>query len=412
MKTLNENKNGKVVTFDFDNTIVFSHDQIGENGEQDWMVGGANPYTIGLIKKFKSKGYTVFIVTSRQQHLERPQDNVKKALQDLKLEVDGVFYTNGDRKAKKLYELGSSMHFDDDPKEHEAVVAYRKLHKDFDIVIKYPDEGLKNINEASKGFIITSDDRYIILKRSDSQEWDVPGGHMMSGEAPNYAFYRECKEETGLSLTRVDYLSTVEVTYKSKSMPIHYFTGKTQYSSDDIDRVIELQWENEDYFVGNLEDMYKKLREPCTKNFQNALKFLDNPGIIEEIEVYQKKVRKGHQKKKEKTVGQGGNEFLGSSGIEKVTDLSRSKSAPPGFGGLEEEKVKKNIKINLVDEIDEKKKRKKRKKRKKSHQPTHKRSKKYFGSGFYDLGLLHGISSPVSSGDSGGDGGGDGGGGE
>ena len=43
MKTLNENKNGKVVTFDFDNG-VFSHDQIGEDGEQDWMVGGANPY--------------------------------------------------------------------------------------------------------------------------------------------------------------------------------------------------------------------------------------------------------------------------------------------------------------------------------------------------------------------------------
>ena len=102
MKTLNENKNGKVVTFDFDNTIVFSHDQIGEDGEQDWMVGGANPYTIGLIKKFKSKGYTVFIVTSRQQHLERPHDNVKKIIDDLKLEVDGVFYTNGDRKARKL----------------------------------------------------------------------------------------------------------------------------------------------------------------------------------------------------------------------------------------------------------------------------------------------------------------------
>ena len=48
--------------------------------------------TIGLIKKFKSKDYTVFIVTSRQQHLERPHDNVKKILQDLKLEVDGVFY--------------------------------------------------------------------------------------------------------------------------------------------------------------------------------------------------------------------------------------------------------------------------------------------------------------------------------
>ena len=81
-------------------------------------------------------------------------------------------------------------------------------------------------------------------------------------------------------------------------MPIHYFTGKTQYSSDDIERVIELQWENEDYFVGNLEDMYKKLREPCTK--QNALKFLDNPGIIEEIEVYQKKLEKVIKKRKKK----------------------------------------------------------------------------------------------------------------
>ena len=37
-------------------------------------------------------------------------------------------------------------------------------------------------------------------------------------------------------------------------------------------------------------------------------------------------------------------------------------------------------------ELDEKKK------RKTSHQPTHKRSKKYFGSSFYDFGLLHGDS--------------------
>ena len=51
-------------------------------------------------------------------------------------------------------------------------------------------------------------------------------------------------------------------------------------------------------------------------------------------------------------------------------------------------------------ELDEKKK---RKKRKKSHQPTHKRSKKYFGSSFYDFGLLHGDS---AGGDAGGDGGG------
>ena len=40
------------------------------------------------------------------------------------------------------------------------------------------------------------------------------------------------------------------------------------------------------------------------------------------------------------------------------------------------------------------------------HRPTHKRSKKYFGSSFYDIGLLHGQSSSDNGSDSGGDGGG------
>ena len=401
MKSLNENKNGKVVTFDFDNTIVFSHDQISEDGEQDWMVGGANPYTIGLIKKFKNKNYTVFIVTSRQQHLERPHDNVKKIIDDLKLEVDGVFYTNGDRKARKLYELGSSMHFDDDPKEHEAVVAYRKLHKDFDIVMKYPDEGLSDINEASKGFIITSDDKYICLKRSDSHEWDAPGGHMRSGETPNYAFYRECKEETGLSLMRVDYLGAINVTFRGNTMPINYFTGRVQYSSDEISKVIDLQWENEDYFIGNLAELNEKLQEPHTKNFKNTLSFIENGNLVKEMEIYQKKMVKGHEKKKKKMIGLGNVKTTGAKGLKKVTDYKRSKSAPPLGEEKDLKSSKNNIKIKITDKIDEKK-------RKKKNRPSHKRSKKYFGSSFYDYGVLHG----QSIGSSGDPGGGDGGGGE
>lgn len=402
MKSLNENKNGKVVTFDFDNTIVFSHDQIGEDGEQDWMVGGANPYTIGLIKKFKSKDYTVFIVTSRQQHLERPHDNVKKILQDLKLEVDGVFYTNGERKARKLYELGSSMHFDDDPKEHEAVVAYRKLHKDFDIVIKYPDEGLKDINEASKGFIITSDNKYLILKRSDTHDWDVPGGHMRSGETPNYAFYRECKEETGLSLTRVDYLNTVVVTYRGDSMPIHYYTGKVNYSSEEIPKVIDLQWENEDYFIGDIKDLEQKLLEPCTKNFENAFNFVMELGHLVEIEKFQKKMFKGHQKKKKKLIGLGHSATTGAAGLERIKDFTRSKSAPPLGEEIDNKKDDKLIKINIVDDIEEKKRRKKKRKNKKR---KNKRRSRSYGS-FFPYGY-----SDFSSSDAG-DGGGDGGGGE
>ena len=357
MKTLNENKNGKVVTFDFDNTIVFSHDQISDDGEQDWMVGGANPYTIGLVKQFKQRGCTVFIVTSRNQAIERPHDNVKTLLDQLEIEVDGIFYTNGERKARKLYELGSSIHFDDDPKEHEAVVAYRKLHKDFEIIMKYPNEGLKDIHEASKGLIITSDDHYIILKRSDTHDWDVAGGHMMSGETPNYAFFREVKEETGLSLTRVDYLDTVQVTYKQETMPIHYYTGKIQYSSDEIESVIELSWENEDYFVANLQELVEKLKEPCTQNFKNALQFLEEATMIREM-------------------------------VEIADDTK-----------------KKMVKVNIVSDVDEKKKKKKKKRKNK------RKSQRGFGtySSFFPYGGYGGSTIDVGSA---GDGGGDGGGGE
>ena len=68
----------------------------------------------------------------------------------------------------------------------------------------------------------------------------------------------------------------------------------------------------------------------------------------------------------------------------------------------DKEKLKKEEVDQPIEEqeLDEKKK---RKKSKKSHQPTHKRSKKYFGSSFYDFGLLHGDS---AGGDAGGDGGG------
>ena len=341
MRQLKESKNGNVVTFDFDNTIVNSHEQIGEGGEKNYEHGGVNPYIVSLIKKFKQKGYTVFVVTSRHHAFELPNQTVAEQLEKLKIKVDGVFYTNGEKKAKKLYELGSSMHFDDDPEEHAAIVQYRMLHRDFNLIVKHPHEGLKDVSEASKGFIITSDDHYLILKRSDNQEWDVPGGHMMSGETSNYAFHRECREETGISLIRVDYLDTVDVTYNNKTMPIHYYTGRTQYNSDEISKVIDLHWENEDYFVGNLQDIIKKLDEPCTHNFKNALNLISDEQQLVEIEKYQKKVRKGHEKKKKQIIGQGNSKSTGAKGLKKVTDFTRSKSAPPGFGGLEEESKKK-----------------------------------------------------------------------
>ena len=114
------------------------------------------------------------------------------------LEVDAVFYTEGEPKAQKLYELGSRLHYDDDPKEHEAIEAFKNLHKDFDIQVKYPDDLIKDTNDISKGVIFTADGKIIVAQRSDSYEWDAPGGHIMEGEEPPYGFWREVKEELGV----------------------------------------------------------------------------------------------------------------------------------------------------------------------------------------------------------------------
>ena len=200
MESLKDNRNGKVVTFDFDHTIVKSFLNKTVEGEERYQFGGINPEIIKRIKSFKNSGDTVLVVTSRKVHLEDPESSVKYILNQMKLEVDGVFYTNGERKAQKLYELGSRLHYDDDPKEHEAIEAFKKLHKDFDISVKYPDDLLKDINDISKGVIFTTDNKIIVGQRSDSYEWDAPGGHIMVGEEPAYAFWREVKEELGFEV--------------------------------------------------------------------------------------------------------------------------------------------------------------------------------------------------------------------
>ena len=165
MKALNENKNGRVITFDFDNTIVKSFEN-GEENEGNYQFGGINPEIIKRIKKFKEGGATVLVVTSRHQAKEDPQTSIRSMLDGLGLEVDGVFYTNGQPKAQKIYELGSSLHYDDDPAEHEAINAYGNLHKN-DITVKFPDDLISDTNEVAKGVILTADGLFAIVQRSE-----------------------------------------------------------------------------------------------------------------------------------------------------------------------------------------------------------------------------------------------------
>jgi 8-oxo-dGTP pyrophosphatase MutT (NUDIX family) len=420
MRRLNENKNAKVVTFDFDNTIVKSFENNRDGQEIEYQYGGLNKKIIELIKKFKQSGATVLVVTARNVDLEVPESSVNTALKQLKLNVDGVFYTNGQPKAQKLFELGSSLHYDDDPKEHEAIKAYANLHKNFDISVKYPDDLLSDIEEVSKGIIMTTDGKFMIVQRSDSNEWDAIGGHLMQGELAPYAFWRETKEETGLDVNNVQYLETRNTIWKKKNKLVHYFIGQIPHSCDELRGAISLQWELSDYFCGTIEEVQEKMSstDGATQNLTNSLELLGNRREpIYEVEKFQQKTFKNHKKKKKRIVGMGKNTFTGAQGLKIDKNYEKSKSAPPGAPGggwapsLEEEvepKKRKKLKIKIYSDLDEKKKRKKRRKGKKpgpkKGSKRKKRSNKYhWGVGSWYYGGGYGDSS---------DGGGDGGGGE
>lgn len=400
MKVLGKNMNGDVVTFDFDQTIVKSFLNKSVDGEEIYQFGGVNKEIIKRIKSFKQAGKTVLVVTSRKNHLEDPKSSVKTTLDKLKIEVDGIFYTNGEPKAQKLYELGSTLHFDDDPEEREAIEAYKKTHKDFNIVAKDPNDLIKDVDVVAKGVIITADGMILCAQRSDSYEWDAPGGHLMEGEEANYAFWRETKEELGLEVTEVQFLDKTETTWKGVTKDTYYFAGRTDYICDELEGVLNLQWEVSDWYCASYEEVMRKIGGNATQHLTAVMQLVQHQ---QELMESRQPHSKNHSKKKRMYIGLGGSKTTGASGLKKVKDFKRSKSAPAGFGVLEEEnedKPKKKFKISIISDIEEKKKRKKRKKKKKSR----KRRAMYWP--------YWGFSTDSDSSDGGSDGGDGGGGGE
>jgi len=328
-----DNRNGDVVTFDFDHTVVKSFLNKTVDGEEQYQYGGINKEVIKRIKTFKQAGKTVFIVTSRQKHLEHGESSINVLLKQLKIEVDAVFYTNGEPKAQKLYELGSRLHYDDDPEEHEAIKAFKNLHKDFQIEVKYPDDLIKDIDAVSKGVILTSDNKIIMAQRSDSYEWDAPGGHVMEGEEANYAFWREVKEELGIEVQEVQFLDATQTTWKGVTKDTFYFFGRIDYIADELEGILNLQWEVSDWFCGDWEEVQRETKGNQTQHLTNVMNLLQSQQEL--IESYQPH-SKNHKIKKRRIIGLGGSKTTGAKGLERVKDFKRSKSAPPGFGVLVE----------------------------------------------------------------------------
>ena len=396
---IKDGRNGDVVTFDFDQTVVKSFLNQTDDGQEIYQYGGVNKEIIKRIKAFKKAGKMVFIVTSRDNHLEEGESSVRTLLDKLKIDVDGIFYTNGEPKAQKLYELGSTLHFDDDPEEHDAIKAYKNLHKNFNIAVKYPDDLIKDIPAVAKGVIITADGKILVAQRSDSEEWDAPGGHIMQGEEPNYSFWREVKEELALKVTAVEFLDKTETTWNGETKDTFYFIGRTKYASDNIEGAMILQWEIKDWFCGDWEQVQRETKGNQTQHLASVMNILQGQqatlgsgGISSEIQEIKKRTIVGldnlmerdyqRQSSAIKSYNKDANELTstgpntGGSPFKNVK-MKRGKSAPPGAPGGgwgpsleegEEKKPTKTYKIKITKTINEKK-RKKRKKKNKSYWP-------------------------------------------
>ena len=363
-----DGRNGDVVTFDFDQTVVKSFLNHTEDGQELYQYGGVNKEIIKRIKAFKKAGKTVFIVTSRLKHLEDGESSVKGILSRLKIDVDAVFYTDGQPKAQKLYELGSTLHFDDDPEEHDAIKAYKNLHKNFNIVVKYPDDLIHDIAAVAKGVIITADGKILIAQRSDSEEWDAPGGHIMQGEEANYSFWREVKEELALEVTSVEFLDKTETTWEGVTKDTFYFIGRTKYTSHDIEGAIILQHEIKDWFCDDWEGVQTKTKGNQTQHLTSMMNLLQTQQEVMESRQKPSKVQKlterDYQKQSTaiKSYNKDANELTstgpqtGGSPFRNVK-IKRGKSAPPGAPGggwgpsleeNEDKKTRKTYKIKII----------------------------------------------------------------
>ena len=95
-----------VVTMDFDHNLMF------ETGEP-------NMETVNQFKELQ-QDYDVYIVTTQIKSSEKLA-LINKFLSDNGLKAKDVFFTNGKLKTDIILSLGSTMHFDDDEEELEAL---------------------------------------------------------------------------------------------------------------------------------------------------------------------------------------------------------------------------------------------------------------------------------------------------
>ena len=386
----------RTITFDFDNTIAMSHMDLSSD-KVKYVFEEYNGPIVNLIKKYINDGHDVHIVTARVPAKEAmfPDDTVRVHLDRLSLSHyftdDRIHYTSDTPKLPTLQKLGSTLHYDDNMQEH--------IDNYGGIPVKNPYDFYPDTEHVAKAIIYDSENNILLLKRTDgSRQWDIPGGHLKNievsrgSEGFEEGLEREVAEETGLILPFSEQIGYQDFTWKDKTSKITFFLSKLDDLKPNCNLKLQGFMENDRFEWIPLDNMFKYAKNG-TQVLQKGIELAKKRGILTEEGKYQLTMKRKHRTMKQKLIGLGKNDDFGGGKGHSRPKMSRSKSAPAGFGALGEEndKKKRKIKVKIVQNVDEKRQ-KRTKKRPKKRKKTAKKhyhwnvSDWYYGGGYGDGG--------------------------
>ena len=128
----------------------------------------------------------------------------------------------------------------------------------------------KDIDSVVKVVILNDENKILILKRSDDEMWNLPGGHMKENESEEEGAKREVSEETNLA---VENLKPIGEKGKIKYYESKEFSGIIELNEEHTEYV----WESNEEIANK--DMHQKDKDIITEKYNKLEEFDTNiPG--------------------------------------------------------------------------------------------------------------------------------------
>lgn len=106
---------------------------------------------------------------------------------------------------------------------------------------------------AAKVFITNPEGRFLAVKTTYADDWDIPSGHCDPGESPDEAASRELWEETGIKVDNMQQCSVIfNPTLKTTQVLFTHQLSNTPQTSIDNLEISDIRWVNRDEVPLNL----------------------------------------------------------------------------------------------------------------------------------------------------------------